>query len=283
MGNQIKTLVHYRHYTNVRGLKMRTYISFHPTSTKRVGSLLLIHGAGEHVGRYSWAIEQWNHAGYDVLSGDLPGYGRSDGKKGHIEHFDQYTKAVDEWYNVLLKHTTDVPYIFAHSLGGLIAARFLETYQKSVRGVILSSPCFGLKMKVPTWKETIAKTLNVLYPSLTLESGIKPHFVTRNEEILKQDQTDPYLTRAASVRWYRELVQNIQFNWNQIDQFPNVPLLVHQGGGDLITDKVEAKKWFDALPIQHKEYREWPGFYHELLNEPERELVISEMISWMKK
>lgn len=269
--------------TREGGFNLKPNISVHPAKGNRLGTVLLIHGAGEHIGRYSWAIEQWNGAGYEVLGGDLPGYGRSMGKKGHIHRFEEYTEAVDGWYAELMKQVAEPPYIFSHSLGGLIATRFMQTFQRPVKGFISSAPCFGLKVKVPAWKEWIAKTLNVLYPTLTLESGIKPDLVTRNAEIMKQDQKDPYLTRAASVRWYRELVQNIEYGWNQLEQFPDVPLLIHQGGGDLITDKLEAKKWFEALPVQQKEFREWPGFYHELLNEPERDLVMGEIIAWMKK
>ncbi|RKD21694.1 hypothetical protein BEP19_13745 [Ammoniphilus oxalaticus] len=261
---------------------MQTYKTFYPTSAPKVGSLLLVHGAGEHIGRYAWAIEQWNRAGYDVLGGDLPGYGRSSGKqKGHIDRFEAYIEAVADWYEELRCRDSVPPYLFGHSLGGLVIARFLETHQPIVRGVVLSSPCFGLSVKVPPWKQSLAKALNVVYPKLTLGSEIDSHLVTRNEQIIKRDETDPYLIKKASVRWYNELLLHMQLNWQQLDRIPQIPLLVHQAGGDRITDKSETKKWVEQLPIGQKWYREWPGLYHEVLNEPERAQVIQEMINWM--
>ena len=261
---------------------MKTYITYHPTSGKKKGSLLLIHGAGEHIGRYSWAIEQWNLPAMmyweEIFRGTVGLVA-----KRVISIASNNTSRL--WMNGAVSlgiEVTQLRLIFSpHSLGGLVAARFLQTRQSAVKGVILSSPCFGLKVAVPAWKASIAKALNVLYPSLTLKSEIDSDYVTRNREIIMQDQVDPLLTKVASVRWFRELVLHMQLNWNEIHQFPDVPLLIHEGGGDLITDKEEAKKWFDTVTIKNKVYQEWPGLYHEVLNEPERDQVIREMITWM--
>lgn len=260
---------------------MKTYTSFSPAMGNSRGSLLLVHGAGEHIGRYSWAVEQWNQAGYDVWGGDLPGYGQNEGKRGHIDRFEDYIEAVNGWYDRLRSASPHLPFVFGHSLGGLVVARFMETKEREVAGVILTSPCFAVKVKVPAWKEMIAKTLNVLYPSLVLASEIRPHEVTRNQEIVLQTVADPLNAKGASVRWYRELMNHIEHNWRERGSFPDVPFIIHQAGDDIITDKMEARKWFESVHLQDKSFREWPGLYHEVLNEPERQFVMNEILEWM--
>src|SRR5690606_10197883 len=114
-------------------------------------------------------------------------------------------------------------------------------------------------------------------------SNIDSRLVTRNKEIIKQDEADPYLSKRASVRWFCELETHMELNWRELNQFPKIPLLIHQAGGDQITDKAKAKKWFEVLPFDQKVYKEWSGLYHEVLNEPERLEVIEEMIAWMER
>lgn len=247
------------------------------------GSILLVHGSGEHVGRYKWAIEQWNQGGLDVLGGDLPGHGQSPGKRGHIQSFNEYIEAVNDWYDALRERSDHVPFVFGHSLGGLVVSRFMEINKREARGVLLSSPCFGLRVKVPAWKEWIAKSLNVLHPSLVLPSEVKSESVTRSQEIRDALETDPYRVNGVSVRWYRELQVHMQKNWEEQHQFPDIPLVIHQAGDDSVTDPDVAKRWMEAIAVSDKLFTEWPGLYHELLNEPERDEVMAAMIAWMKK
>ncbi|MBP1933924.1 alpha/beta hydrolase [Ammoniphilus resinae] len=262
---------------------MRTYTQFFPSPCDSKGAVLLVHGAGEHLDRYQWLIDRWNQVGFDVYGGDLPGYGRSEGKRGHINSFEDYLQAVDDWFQALTKKTDSEPFLFGHSLGGLISARFMETRKRKVKGVVLSSPCFGISMKVPPWKQQIAKGLNMIYPSLVMSAGIKPEFVSRNQSILQVYSTDPLNTKGASVRWYMELEKNMLVNRQENHCFPDVPLLIHQAGHDLVVDAAEVRSWFDQSQIKDKTYKEWPGLYHEILNEPERDLVFTEIYRWMKQ
>jgi lysophospholipase len=258
---------------------VNTFTCFNPAATKSIGSILLVHGAGEHSGKYEWVISQWNQAGYDVLCGDLPGYGRSEGKKGHIDRFEDYIDAVQDWYELLIRESPHVPFVVGHSLGGLVTARFMEIKKPIVTGVIMSSPCFGLSMKVPKWKQLIANGLNVLYPSLVLASGLEDNQVSRSPRVAD----DPLSTSVASVRWYRELILNIEKNVKESKGFPDVPLLVYQAGEDLVVDREQVKRWISEVPIKNKTYKEWPGLYHEILNDPEKENVMDEMIRWMRR
>jgi len=262
---------------------VRTYTHFFPSQSQSKGAVLLVHGAGEHLDRYRWVIEQWNQVGFDVYGGDLPGYGRSEGKRGHINSFEDYLQAVDDWYQELTEKTGQEPFLFGHSLGGLISARFMETKRRKVKGVVLSSPCFGISMEVPLWKQQIAKGLNIIYPSFVMSAGIKPEFVSRNQNILQEYATDPLNTKGASIRWYMELEKNLLENSLEKDSFPEVPLLIHQAGRDLVVDASKVKSWFDQSLIKDKTYKEWPGLYHEILNEPERNLVFAEIYHWMKQ
>jgi lysophospholipase len=261
---------------------MRTYKKFYPTKKDHSGNILLVHGAGEHLDRYLWLINRWNEAGYSVFGGDLPGYGRSEGKKGHVDRFEDYLQAVESWYIELRAQTDVLPFIFGHSLGGLVVTRFMQTKRPEVAGVILSSPCFSLKMAVPAWKEWIAKVLNHLYPSLVLSSGIKPGHVSRSKEITDRYAMDRLNTKGASVRWYRELVAHMELNRQQQRLFPDVPLLIHQAGSDYLVNAENVNHWFKELQVTDKSYHEWPELYHEILNEPERDEVFAEIISWME-
>ncbi|WP_167577996.1 alpha/beta hydrolase [Ammoniphilus sp. YIM 78166] len=261
---------------------MHTNTVFSPGKGSVWGSILLVHGSGEHVGRYQWAIEQWNKAGVDVLGGDLPGHGKSEGRRGHIHSFEEYIHAADQWYQELVNRNGQLPFVFGHSLGGLVVSRLMETKRPQVKGVLLSSPCFGLKIKVPAWKASIAQMLNVVYPTLTLRSEVTSKDVTRSEDVRKMIDSDPLNVKGVSVRWFRELETHMQKNWEERENFPDVPLLIQQAGQDLITDASRSRKWFEQLSLKDKNFIEWPGLYHELLNEPEKQEVHRKMVEWMK-
>lgn len=247
------------------------------------GTLVLVHGAGEHIGRYKWLIKKLNELQYCVIGGDLPGLGRSEGKKGHIDAFQEYYHTVDQWVNEAYALQPPV-YLLGHSMGGLIVIRYLEEYRPDlVKGVILSSPCLGLVRKVSPILEGIAWGLNRLSPSLCLPSGILPEQVSKDPVIVEEYAKDPLICRKVSVRWYQELKKEMKLSFSEIARFPRIPTLVMQAGQDQIVTREMTKKWAGELPDSQCTFMEWPGLYHELFNEPEKEEVFAKLADWLKK
>ncbi|ADH98743.1 alpha/beta hydrolase fold protein [[Bacillus] selenitireducens MLS10] len=235
------------------------------------GVAVVVHGAGEHHGRYRWLIEQFQAAGFHVVSGDLPGQGKTDGKRGHIKSFDEYIARITSW--LIAAKTYKLPVIlFGHSMGGLASVRTVVRLEERLKPdmMILSSPCLGLVNQTSKPKEFLARVMNRVKPDLYVTSNVRNGTGTRNREVIRLYDEDPLRVRKITVRWYRELHQSMKAAFTEAASFPDIPLLVSQGGEDLIVDRHEVRKWFDRLPINDKSYKEWPGLYHEVLNEPER-------------
>jgi lysophospholipase len=237
------------------------------------GTIVIVHGAAEHHGRYKWLIEMWRSSGYHVVMGDLPGQGTTTRRKrGHIESFDEYINEVADWVEAAKAFHLPI-FLLGHSLGGLVVIRTLQEKRLSVKGVILSSPCLGLVTYPSKPLDLLSKLLNYIMPSMLFDSGLSVEMATRNKEIHEMDKNDSLYVTKVSVRWYRELIHAIHLANRNIRKFPDIPLLLMQSGDDKIVDKVAVKEWFDQLPISEKVYKEWNKLYHEIFNEPERDQV----------
>lgn len=258
---------------------MNIYTECHPVAEAR-GTVVLVHGAGEYFARYEWLYGKLNQAGYHVVGGDLPGLGRSGGRRGHIDDFTQYYEAVDQWMDKA--HTYGKPIVLmGHSMGGLTVIRYMEERQPQLSGVVLSSPCLGLARRIPQWLEGLASALHAVTPRLCLPSGIGAHEVSRDPLIAKRYGSDPYITTRVSVRWYKQLVLAMEAAYQEADRYPDIPTLVMQAGDDKIVDADAVRRWRARLSGSCIEYVEWDGLYHEIFNEPEKEAVVARMISWL--
>ncbi len=235
--------------------------------------IVIVHGAMEHHRRYGWLIEMWRLAGYHVIMGDLPGQGMTTrARRGHIDSFDEYIFEVKDWIQAAYQFELPV-FLVGHSMGGLIAIRLLQEERMRLAGVILSSPCLGLVKKPSKILEFVSRGLNVIVPSLRIDSGISVDLATRNTDVREADSNDTLYVTKVSVRWYSELSHAIKLAFENLDKIQDVPLLVMQGGEDLIVDKKMVNDWFNLAPFSEKRFKEWPKCYHEIFNEPEREEV----------
>lgn len=246
------------------------------------GAIVLVHGAGEHFARYEWLCNQMNNKGYSVYGGDLPGYGRSQGKRGHINKFEQYFQSVKQWLQQAAYKDRPL-YLLGHSMGGLVTIHYAMEHHPHVNGIILSSPCLRLYREISSPMELMVSVLNRSLPGLQFKSGIRPDAVSRSEEVQRRVTDDPYYAKKVSVRWYKELSAAMNSARIQTERFPDIPLLVMQAGQDLVVQAQASREWTEKLRITDKNYKEWPGLYHELFNEPEKQEVLLYMLDWMKK
>lgn len=249
------------------------------------GVIVLVHGSGEHHGRYDWLISQFLNQGYHVVTGDLPGHGKKTLTPGHINSFNEYLDEITLWTTEAETYDDLPVFIFGHSLGGLAVVRWLQEHPKTpAEGVILSSPCLGLAFKVPKPLRWLGAFLNRVKPNQligTKKSGGNPN-ATRNKEILERDHQDPYIVKKVSARWFYELEANMLVATHKTADFPNIPLCIMQAGNDLVVSKQIVRAWYEKINIDYKHYKEWDGLYHEVTNEPEREEVVAEMIQFLE-
>jgi lysophospholipase len=235
--------------------------------------IVMVHGAMEHHRRYGWLIEMWRSAGFHVIMADLPGQGMTTrANRGHINSFDEYIFEVKDWIQAAYRYDLPV-FLLGHSMGGLISIRLLQEERLNVAGVILSSPCLGLVHTPSKFLDLLSHGLNVVFPSLRMNSGLTVQMATRNEEVREADSNDTLYITKISIRWYRELVGAMKEAFQELEKIQDIPMLVMQGGDDKIVNKGTVKEWFNHVPLSEKRFKEWPKCYHEIFNEPEREEV----------
>lgn len=256
---------------------------FHWEKEPLKGAIVLVHGAAEHHGRYGHVVQALNEHGYQVWAGDLPGWGRSQGLKGHIDSFEEYLITIKRWVERARSHLPEeLPlYLLGHSMGGLAAVRFVERYgAQHLAGLILSSPCLQLKIEPPSWKVSLAGCLDQIWPTLRIANGITPGMVARDDVIRTQYKTDPLNYSKVSVRWFNELLRAMDAAWKERNQI-QLPTLIMQAGADLLVNPAAVAEFAQGLTTPDKQYIEYPGFYHEIFNEAEREQVLSDLTEWL--
>ncbi|WLR41174.1 alpha/beta hydrolase [Bacillus carboniphilus] len=240
--------------------------------------IVIVHGAFEYHGRYKWLVEMWRSTGYHVIMGDLPGQGLTTRRRGHIEAFDEYIEEVGNWIREAQTYKLPIA-LLGHSMGGLVTIRSLQETEVNINCIVLSSPCLGIMQKPSKIVDFLSRGMNIFTPSLKYQPKLTVDMVTRNKEIQHFEQNDSLYVRKISVRWYRELMLAIEEAYKQIEKFPDIPLLVLQGGEDKVVDKQKVRKWFNEVDLKEKMYKEWEGYYHEIFNEEKREQVF-ELAEW---
>ncbi|MFC7322126.1 alpha/beta hydrolase [Halobacillus campisalis] len=242
-------------------------------------TVIIVHGAFEHAGRYQHLAERLRSDGFSVILDDLLGQGKSKEEKGHIRKFDDYLHTLLQWIEQAGKQHPI--FLLGHSMGGVVVIRTLQKYKPEVNGVILSSPALGI-LNGPS-KPTVgfSKLVNFVRPSFKVSSSISPEKVTRNQEVIKNHKEDPLIIERVSVRWYLEFQKAIKNAMKQADEFPALPTLVMQAGDDLIIDHRKTYEWFNNINTDEKTYKQWPDYYHEIFNEVEWKLVYTYMLNFI--
>lgn len=247
------------------------------------GAVALVHGAGEHCGRYEHVAGHLNRSGYAMLGQDLPGHGRSPGHRGHISRFDDYLPVVDSLLGRLNELYPDVPqFLYGHSMGGLIAVRWLQTqaHERGLQGIVLTSPSLELALPVSPALVRVAGLLDRLAPTLRVAPEIPARTVSRHPDVVASYGSDQLVIRRATVRWGMEFQRGMEAARTGPAEF-RAPTLILQAGADQLVSAKATREFAKRLRAPRKEYREFDGYYHELHNEPERDEILAIITSFL--
>jgi alpha-beta hydrolase superfamily lysophospholipase len=243
--------------------------------------LIVVHGLGEHCGRYMNVVNHLVPLGYALYGLDHIGHGKSEGTREFVERFDGYTNTLTIYCNMVKGWQTGKPiFLLGHSMGGLIASYYLLDHQANFRGGILSAPFVKVSDSISQATITIGKILSVVTPRAGLVT-LDVSGISRDPEVVTAYVNDPLVFHGKTpVRLGAELLKamlRVRAEAHRI----TLPLIILQGGGDRLIDPACAQILYDKVGSKDKTVKIYEGLYHEVFNEPERARVLKVVETWL--
>jgi alpha-beta hydrolase superfamily lysophospholipase len=253
---------------------------FTPPSPR--ATVLVLHGAGDHSGRYPAVTAALVRAGFQVALLDLRGHGQSDGRRWHVDAFADYLSDLDAFVAKLSRDglVGERLFVLAHSQGALVAALWGLAHPGLASGFVMSSPYFRLALRPPVLKVAAARVLGRVLPWLPLDAGLDMADLTSDPELRRWTERDPLYGRATTPRWFEESSRAQRELAGRAGEW-QAPLLVLAAGADRIADLAATRSFVEGARAPDKRLVEYAGLRHEIFNEVERERPIAEAIAWL--
>lgn len=245
-------------------------------------ALVVVHGCGEHAGRYAAVGEAMGVADVSTFALDLRGHGESDGRRGHVSRFAIFLQDLCRFRREVrgLVGPACPLFLLGHSMGGLIALRYLEEYDTPFRGAIISSPWLGTALHVPRWKVALAPLLNRALPAAPFAAGIRAEDLCRDPEIVNAYRDDALVHDRVTPRLFHEASTAMGLAFQCSDRIRG-PLLFLLAGADRIADSRRAGSFVESLHGRNVTLRVFADHFHEVLNEEDRDTVYREIRDWV--
>jgi alpha-beta hydrolase superfamily lysophospholipase len=243
----------------------------------------LVHGIGEHSGRYQHVGAAFAAAGYALLAFDLRGHGRSAGQRGHIPSYETLLADLALLLNEARSRFPGLPcFLYGHSLGGNVVLNYaLRRRQPLPAGVIATGPWLRLAFAPPAWKTALGRAMDRIWPAYSQASGLDRTTLSHDPAVVQAYADDPLVHDRVSARLYASLADAAEWALAHASRLP-VPTLLLQGGDDRHCSTA-ASRAFAAAANGRCTYQEWERLYHEIHNEPERQQVLALVTAWLDR
>ena len=240
------------------------------------GSVLLIHGLGEHSGRYERAGTILAATGLDVVGLDLRGFGGSGGRRGHVDSMETWLDDIQDRLEARRTETAGRPVVLmGHSMGGLVCLSYAESDRRQPDLLILSSP--ALAADLPAWKQSLAKVLGRVVPTISVKNGLDGEVLSRDPAVGVDYVADPLNVHSSTTGLARVLLDAQERAIRDVGRV-RVPTLVTHGGDDRLVPTASSEILATVPGVERRVY---PGLRHETLNEPEGPQVAADMAVWI--
>lgn len=254
------------------------------------GVLAIVHGLGEHSGRYCQIVKGLTAAGYAVFGFDNQGHGKSEGQRGHINRWQDYRDNTQAFLSLIRQQEPTAPlFLMGHSLGGLIVLDYVLRSSDSaafqalnLQGMIVSAPPFQPTSGTANRRlKVLARLFSGLLPRYSLSMELSQGGLSRDPSVADQAVEDPLTHSSVTLRWGSETLSTLGWVKDHIDQL-SLPLLLTHGEDDPIISPAGSKMIFQQVNSPDKTLKIYPGSYHEPHNDLDADTVVFDLLRWME-
>ena len=244
----------------------------------------IVHGMGEHSGRYAdFVVPQLFAAGYSVIAFDQFGHGLTEGKRGHCPNYEAVLNSVE---NLLSKSSeylgSNLPtFLYGHSMGGNVVSNFLLRRASKVKGAVISSPMYRLAFDPPAWKLIAGKLMRNIYPAFQERTGLDASAISRDRAAVEKYINDPLVHDKITVNFSLPFFEAGEYAIENAKDIKAPVILIH-GTADALT-AYKGSEAFAKNAGEKASIKLYEGGFHELHNEPNKEAVLADVITWLDK
>lgn len=253
-----------------------------PAAPRRV--LVVVHGFGEHSGRYEEFASWFARRGFAVHAADLRGHGRTPGRRGHVADFELLLDDLDGLLAfVSQQHPGLATTLLGHSMGGLLTTAFVCERQPPIERFVVSGPALALSPDLSRTRMTIARLLRRVLPRLSMEAGLDSAGLSRDPEVVRRYLEDPLVHGRISAAMAAGML-DAQIRTAASANLVSVPMLLLHGESDPLCLVEGSRAFFEGLPRQRvagSRLRTYPGLRHEIFNEPEKLQIYQDLLDWL--
>ncbi len=245
--------------------------------------IVIVHGVGDHSGRYMNIVNHMVSNQIAVYGYDHRGHGNSPGQRGHINSWTEYRSDLLNYINMISSlQSGRLIFLVGHSMGALIALDYVLWENEHIAGAIISgAPIEPVGVAKP-FKVALARFLSRIYPGFPIDLGLDHDALSRIPEVVKSYQKDPLVHGKVSARWGTELLSALE-SVKMWGESINTPILMIHGGADRMNSAEGAKKFFDRIQAQDKEFILYTDCYHELHNDLDNEIMLKDLLNWVNR